>query len=51
MPFFRGLSAFPVTPAGEDGHVDTDGVHTLTRRLVDAGVDSIGLLGSTGSYL
>lgn len=50
MALFHGLSAFPITPAAPDGEVDTDGVRLFTRRLVDAGVESIGLLGSTGAY-
>jgi 4-hydroxy-tetrahydrodipicolinate synthase len=50
MPIFHGLSAFPITPAHEQGHVDTDALATLLQRLVSAGVDSIGLLGSTGTY-
>ncbi len=47
---FTGLSAFPLTPASPDGVVDTDALCVLIQRLVDAGVDSIGLLGSTGLY-
>ena len=47
---FQGLSAFPVTPASEDGRVDTRALQALLGRLLAAGVDSIGLLGSTGSY-
>ena len=50
MPIFHGLSAFPITPADERGIVDTDGVMLLTARLAEAKVDSIGLLGSTGTY-
>jgi 4-hydroxy-tetrahydrodipicolinate synthase len=50
MPLFHGLSAFPITPADEQGHVDTDALATLLQRLVLAEVDSIGLLGSTGTY-
>ncbi len=46
----RGLSAFPITPSQDDGRVDTAALQTLIARLVSAGVDSIGLLGSTGSY-
>ena len=46
----RGLSAFPVTPSHEDGRIDTESLQKLVERLVSAGVDSIGLLGSTGSY-
>jgi 4-hydroxy-tetrahydrodipicolinate synthase len=47
---FRGLSAFPITPATADGQVDTASLQKLLERLVDAGVNSIGLLGSTGAY-
>lgn len=50
MSIFQGLSAFPITPADEHGTVDMDGVMRLTARLASAGVDSIGLLGSTGTY-
>lgn len=46
---FTGLSAFPLTPVGADG-VDEDRLHELVARLDRAGVDSIGVLGSTGSY-
>jgi 4-hydroxy-tetrahydrodipicolinate synthase len=46
----RGLSAFPITPSDDAGRIDTEGLQMLLERLVDAGVDSIGLLGSTGSY-
>ncbi|MBY3364258.1 dihydrodipicolinate synthase family protein [Rhizobium laguerreae] len=47
---FHGLSAFPPTPAERDGRVDTDALGRLLERLCDAGVASIGLLGSTGIY-
>lgn len=47
---FTGLSAFPLTPADADGVVDTDALGILVDRLATAGVDSIGLLGSTGGY-
>ncbi|MGR9232762.1 dihydrodipicolinate synthase family protein [Rhizobium leguminosarum] len=47
---FHGLSAFPPTPADRDGRVDTDALCRLLERLCDAGVASIGLLGSTGIY-
>lgn len=50
MTLFTGLSAFPLTPASADGVVDTDALSLLVERLVRAGVDSIGLLGSTGIY-
>ncbi len=50
MTMFRGFSAFPITPADEQGRVDTGALRTLLARLTDGRVDSIGLLGSTGSY-
>ncbi|GAA3740616.1 4-hydroxy-tetrahydrodipicolinate synthase [Spinactinospora alkalitolerans] len=46
---FTGLSAFPLTPLNE-GRFDEAAHARLITRLVDAGVDSIGALGSTGSY-
>lgn len=51
MTPFNGLSAFPVTPADEDGRVDTDHLQRLVARLAASGVASIGVLGSTGSYM
>jgi 4-hydroxy-tetrahydrodipicolinate synthase len=46
---FTGLCAFPLTPlAGDD--VDDTAFVRLISRCVDAGVDSIGVLGSTGIY-
>ena len=50
MPLFQGLVAFPITPADAGGRVDAEALRALLGRLTDAGVDSIGLLGSTGSY-
>jgi len=50
MSIFHGLSAFPITPADDTGAVDTDALTTLITRMETAGVSSIGLLGSTGSY-
>src|ERR1700761_5281567 len=50
MPLFSGLAAFPITPADADGRVDASALRGLVRRLADAGVDSAGLLGSTGTY-
>jgi 4-hydroxy-tetrahydrodipicolinate synthase len=44
-----GLSAFPLTPMNETG-VDETAFTALIRRLASANVDSIGALGSTGSY-
>lgn len=46
---FTGLSAFPLTPLDDD-RFDEHSHARLITRLVDAGVDSIGALGSTGSY-
>ncbi len=48
---FKGLSAFPLTPADEDGRVDTENYGSLLHRLVEAKVDSITTLGSTGIYM
>lgn len=47
---FRGLSAFPLTPADADGVVDTDAFAVMIDRLVVTGVNSIAVLGSTGTY-
>lgn len=46
---FAGLSAFPLTPFADD-QFDADMFSRLVNRLARAGVDSIGALGSTGSY-
>jgi 4-hydroxy-tetrahydrodipicolinate synthase len=46
----NGLSAFPITPADAGGRIDAGMLRRLLAPLRDAGVDSIGLLGSTGSY-
>lgn len=46
---FSGLSAFPLTPMGESG-IDEAAFIRLVERLVDARVDSMGILGSTGCY-
>jgi dihydrodipicolinate synthase/N-acetylneuraminate lyase len=51
MPkLIRGLSAFPITPQSADGVVDLLALRHLVQRLIDAEVESIGLLGSTGTY-
>ena len=49
-PLFHGLSAFPITPADAAGRVDVRALATLLAQLQAAGVDSVGLLGSTGTY-
>lgn len=46
---FAGLSAFPLTPV-RNGGIDEAAFALLVRRLAEAEVDSIGALGSTGSY-
>ncbi|MGG2476324.1 dihydrodipicolinate synthase family protein, partial [Rhizobium sp. BR5] len=48
---FKGLSAFPITPADEAGRVDTQAFSALIERLDAAAVDSVGILGSTGIYM
>ena len=50
MSFTKGLSAFPITPMNANGRVDTPALQRLVAPLAAAKVDSIGLLGSTGSY-
>ncbi|RCW39160.1 dihydrodipicolinate synthase family protein [Paenibacillus prosopidis] len=47
---FTGLSAFPLTPMNESG-IDEKAFIRLLKRLTSARVDSIGVLGSTGSYV
>lgn len=47
---FTGLSAFPLTPLKEEV-VDESAFVRLIDRLVQARVDSIGVLGSTGNYM
>ena len=46
---FSGLSAFPLTPLNEAAINEASFIR-LIERLANAGVDSIGVLGSTGSY-
>ncbi|TNC47709.1 dihydrodipicolinate synthase family protein [Rubellimicrobium rubrum] len=50
MTLFHGLSAFPLTPAGAAGQVQTEALCLLLERIRKAGADSVGLLGSTGAY-
>lgn len=47
-----GLSAFPLTPINNDadGTIDETAFRNLIARLAAASVDSITILGSTGSY-
>ncbi|MDQ0616109.1 dihydrodipicolinate synthase family protein [Arthrobacter globiformis] len=46
---FTGLCAFPLTPLTGD-NADEAALARLVRRCAEAGVDSIGVLGSTGIY-
>ena len=46
---FTGLSAFPLTPMSESS-IDEASFLGLIQRLTEAKVNSIGVLGSTGSY-
>ena len=46
----KGLSAFPITPSDGEGRVDAGALRRLIAPLCAASVDSIGLLGSTGTY-
>lgn len=51
LPLFTGLSAFPITPCDAAGRVDTEAFGRLLERCADAGVQSVGVLGSTGTYM
>lgn len=51
MPALSGLSAFPLTPADTEGRVNLPALQSQLQHLLSAGVDSIGLLGSTGTYM
>lgn len=46
---FRGLSAFPLTPITASGF-DEEGFCRILQRITAVEADSIGVLGSTGSY-
>ncbi|MFN3615678.1 MAG: dihydrodipicolinate synthase family protein, partial [Rubrimonas sp.] len=48
---FSGLSAFPITPMTPDGEVIAGDLRRLVRRIEAGGANSIGLLGSTGTYM
>jgi 4-hydroxy-tetrahydrodipicolinate synthase len=51
MTLFRGFSAFPITPADNSGVVDETALGAILEKLAITGVDSVGLLGSTGTYV
>jgi 4-hydroxy-tetrahydrodipicolinate synthase len=46
----KGLCAFPITPSDAEGRVDSDALRKLVGSLCAAKVDSICVLGSTGTY-
>jgi len=46
---FTGFCAFPLTPFTAGG-IDEAGFSKILARLTAARVDSLGILGSTGSY-
>lgn len=50
MTLFTGLSAFPLTPTDDAGCLNPDLLGQFLERIVAAGADSVGLLGSTGGY-
>jgi 4-hydroxy-tetrahydrodipicolinate synthase len=50
LTLFHGLCAFPLTPTDAAGEVQEAVLGQFLDRIVTAGVDSIGLLGSTGGY-
>ena len=47
-PAIHGIIAYPITPFGSDGGVDTATLAALIEKLVAAGVHAIAPLGSTG---
>jgi 4-hydroxy-tetrahydrodipicolinate synthase len=47
-PAIHGIIAYPITPFGRDGGVDTAALTTLLEKLIGAGVHAIAPLGSTG---
>lgn len=51
MTLFSGLSAFPITPMTPSGEIVAADLSRLVRRIEAGGADSIGLLGSTGTYM
>lgn len=46
---FKGISAFPITPMSDE-RIDVSAYSQVLGRLINAGVDSICTLGSTGLY-
>ncbi|GGF64580.1 dihydrodipicolinate synthase family protein [Paracoccus acridae] len=50
MTVFKGLSAFPITPADADGRVMLPDLQRILRHVAEGRPDSICVLGSTGGY-
>ncbi len=50
MTVFKGLAAFPITPADSDGRVILPDLMRILRRVADGQPDSLCVLGSTGGY-
>jgi 4-hydroxy-tetrahydrodipicolinate synthase len=50
MTVFRGLIAYPVTPFLPDGAINFDELERHLSELAVSGVDSIAILGSSGSF-
>ena len=50
MTVFKGLSAFPITPADAEGRVILPDLWRILQRVADGQPDSICVLGSTGGY-
>ncbi len=50
MSLFRGISGFPITPCDASGNVDQHALARVLEPLCESRLDSIGFLGSTGSY-
>ena len=50
MSIFKGLSAFPITPCDASGQLLEGELEDLLQPFNSADVQSVGLLGSTGTY-
>ncbi|MFI2105600.1 dihydrodipicolinate synthase family protein [Isoptericola sp. NPDC019693] len=46
---FTGLLAYPITPLGDSGEVDLGALEGLVARAVDAGVDGVVVLATSGA--
>lgn len=51
MTLFAGLSAFPITPATSEGVVIEQDLRGILQGIARGGANSVGLLGSTGTYM